>query len=124
MSKGGLRGCVEHSYEGMKDACIIWREMQIEDDGAVYGKFEIVEKHTLGANLAAQIEAGMATGYSTSGRGSARTMDPDELRRYGLSPESDRDVVMIQPGFSLKRIDTVDDPSVWDAMRPGKDRAS
>lgn len=116
MSRGGLRGCVEHSCEPMKDACILWRDLEIEQDGGVHGTFEVVADHTLGVNLLAQIEAGMAIGFSIAGKGSARSLTTDDVPRYRLNPDAVAGVVVIQPDFELRRIDSVGDPSVFDAV--------
>ncbi len=117
MKEGKLTGAVDHPSWGggaMKDTCIKWHSMQMEADGSVFGEFSIITKHSRGADLQALVDADVAIGFSTRGIGSARRPTDDEKKRYGL-PEDGCFTVVIDEDYELKKIDSVDDPSVDDA---------
>lgn len=117
LDDGQLPGAVDHqawtSDGNLRDNCIIWRELSMDVDGGVFGKFEVVEKHSVGANLKANIDAGMAIGFSTYGYGTGHEAGDAERRQYGLS-DTEYCVIMDR-NFKLKKVDAVDDPSVIDA---------
>lgn len=118
LDEGRLCGSVNHlgMFEGgnLDTQCILWREVWIDDKtGGVFGRYEIVEKHSAGADLKAQHEAGMAIGFSTFGYGTAHEPSEEEEEKYS---DGKRFVVMDE-NYTCKKIDAVDDPSVEDAWK-------
>jgi hypothetical protein len=117
IAAGQLTGAVDHPGWGsgaLKDTCIIWHSLVMDATGAVSGEFSIVTKHSRGADLQALVDANVAIGFSTRGVGSARRPTDDEKQRYGIG-DDDCCTVIIDSDYELKKIDSVDDPSVSDA---------
>ena len=114
---GRLIGAIDHAgmLDGgsLKDSPILWKRLEVREDGSVDGEFVIIEGHSRGADLKAQIDAGMAIGFSTVGYANGRSPTEDERERYGI--ERDDEHAVIIENFRLKKIDAVDDPSVIDA---------
>jgi len=119
MAAGMMGGCLDHSYDPLKDAAIIWRGLEMMTAGDVRGDFESIVGHTCGADLQALIDAGRGIGFSTRGYGSAHFPTPEEKTKYGLKDGVDDGVVVINPDWELIAIDPVDNPSVVDAVMPG-----
>lgn len=115
LKDGVLGGAIDHapgwSSGSLKDTCLIWRDLWMEADGGVYGKFEIIG-NALGESFKAQIKAGLAVGFSTSGDGSAHEPTDAERKRYGLGEDT---YAAVMHEYTCKRVDAVDDPSVADA---------
>lgn len=89
LADGFLTGAVDHGYGGnLQDTCLLWRDIWMEADGAVKAKFEVIVKHSKGSDFQAQIDAGMAVGFSTSGYGSAHAPSAAERLAYGLGDDS------------------------------------
>jgi hypothetical protein len=109
---GRLAGKVDHTGR-LSDACILWRDLKMESDGSVMGEFSVIENHSRGRDLKAQIDAGMCIGFSTAARATAREPTPVEREQYGIPDDADYPVVIDR--FELISIDAVDDPSVADA---------
>jgi hypothetical protein len=110
MAAGGVNGSIDHGT-GLATQAIIWREMSIDDSGAGYGNFAIVEDHSSGRDLKAQIASGMSVGFSTYGYGTAHQASEAEQVQYGCN----EDCVVMNDDYELAKIDAVDDPSVPDA---------
>jgi hypothetical protein len=117
LADGVLGGAVDHlgwsDGGNLKHTCILWRSLEIDADGAMWGEFEIIEHHAAGKDFKAQCESGLAVGFSTFGYGTGRDPTESERRQYGLS--DDEEVIIMKPDYVLKKIDAVDDPSVVDA---------
>lgn len=114
---GRLIGAVDHAswMDGgnLKDSPILWKKLELKADGAVEGEFVVIANHSRGADLQAQLDAGMAIGFSTVGYAKGREPTADERKLYGIA-ENDEDAVILE-FYRLKKIDAVDDPSVIDA---------
>lgn len=79
-----------------KDACIVMTEMTVEDDGKVYGKFNLVDT-PVGRTVKAFIDAGVTFGISIRGAGDiiGSSVDPEtfifrgfDLVSFPAYPES------------------------------------
>ncbi|MGE5610988.1 MAG: hypothetical protein ACM359_17190 [Bacillota bacterium] len=114
---GKLIGAVDHAsfFHGgnLKDSPILWKKLELKSDGAVEGEFTIIANHSRGADLQAQLDAGMAIGFSTVGYAKGREPTADERKLYGIA--EDDEAATILEFYRLKKIDAVDDPSVIDA---------
>lgn len=115
---GTLIGAVDHQgcAEGgnLKNSPIIWRGLSLDSNSRlVVGEFDVIEGHSAGKDLLAQIEAGVTIGFSTVGYATAREPNKDERGKYGIA-EKDEDAVIIE-NWELVKIDAVDNPSVRSA---------
>lgn len=76
IEQASLYAAVDHPGDGksriMNSGAII-RGLRVEDDGTIWGKFEIVEETDCGRNLAALLRRGGAVGVSSRGLGSTTT---------------------------------------------------
>lgn len=124
IKEGKLTGACDHPGwdGGLKDTCIVWDSLTMDQSGAVFGDFRIIAKSNHGEHLMALRDAGVALGFSTRGYGSAHYPSDDEKKRYGL--DDDCDIVIIDDNFNLRKIDSVDDPSVEDAYAESDPPAS
>jgi hypothetical protein len=117
LSQGRLTGAVDHMDKlasgNLKDTAVIWRSLEMQPDGAVSGKFEIVDGHSKGKDLKALLDAGAAVGISTLGYGTSHAPSPTELAQYGFPAGSN--VVVMDANYTLHKADCVDDPSCADA---------
>jgi hypothetical protein len=104
LEQSSLYAAVDHPGDGksrIRDAGAIIRGLRIEQDGAIWGKFQIVEETDCGRNLAAILRAGGAVGVSSRGLGST------------TASESGQEVV--GEDFRLVSFDFVLDPAVQTA---------
>lgn len=117
LKDGYLSGSVDHasyfSAGNLGDTVIIWRNLEINDRGEGIGQFEVIEGHSKGKDFLAQVESGLAIGFSTYGYGSAHEPTDEERKKYKLSKHDC--VVILDENYTLKKIDAVDDPSCEDA---------
>lgn len=120
--EGKFTGAIDHSYNGLRDTCIAWDDVWMEDDGACYGKGRMIDGANHVAHLKSLIKSGVKIGFSTTGWGSAHRPGEEERRRYGLG-END-DCVIIDPNYEMDGIDPVDRPSCFDAWIKNAERAS
>lgn len=126
LESGFFTGAVDHLgyHQGgnLKHTPIIHREVFLEGT-KVMSWYQIVEKHTDGANLKALKDAGMSIGWSTYGYGLGRPAEEADKEKYrGIPKEADlsfdpeqgpRWVVM--QAWRLTKADAVDDPSFVNA---------
>jgi len=101
---GSLVGSLDHPGDGksrLKDAAHIVRSLWIKEDGAIHGKFEIVEECDNGRNLAAFLRRGATIGMSSRGMGSTKATSKGE---------------MVGEDFKLATFDFVAEPAVSDAF--------
>lgn len=105
ISGGSLVGSLDHPGDGksrLRDAAHICRDLRIEKDGSIHGKFEIVEECDNGRNLGAFLRRGASIGMSSRGMGST-------------SPAKDGNGDVVGEDFRLTTFDFVADPAVSDA---------
>lgn len=127
--KGLFAGAVNHPgwTEGgdLDRTVILWERLWSEGD-AWFAEFSVIEKHSAGADFVAQMDAGLAVGFSTYGYARARKPTSEEREKWGLGPEADDyengDVSrgeyrgpLVMFDWDLRKIDAVTDPSVRDA---------
>lgn len=101
INAGSLLGAVDHPGDGksrIRDAGHIVRKLWIENDGAVHGRFEIVEECDAGKTLAAFLRHGASIGVSSRGLGSTR------MNEQGQE--------VVAEDFRLSSYDFVSDPAV------------
>ncbi len=100
MSEGKVKGAVDHLGEveggNLERSPVIWRDCYMDDTGGVYGKYEIVEGHSKGADLKALKDGGSPLGWSTFGYGNGAPPTPDQCEEYGV-PEGDESYVVMHP---------------------------
>lgn len=122
--QGIMVGAVDHQGCGeggnLKTSPILWRKLEIDDAGGVFGEFEVIKDHTAGKDLLAQIEAGMKVGFSTFGYATAHRPSKEEAEKYGLEydegvEDDEYDGPVIIDNWELVKIDAVDNPAVRDA---------
>ena len=104
IEQASLYAAVDHPGDGksrIMNAGAIIRGLRVEQDGTIWGKFEIVEETDCGRNLAALLRRGGAVGVSSRGLGSTSTN------------ESGHEVV--GEDFRLVSFDFVLDPAVQTA---------
>jgi hypothetical protein len=106
LASGHLAGASDHHSDGpqLSSTCIIFRDLEIESDGAVIAKFETIPNDA-GRNLQAQIDSKLAIAFSTVGFGSCHTPSDAERRRYGLV--GDEYVVIMDDNYEMAAIDAV-----------------
>ncbi len=105
INNSSLLGAVDHPNDGrsrIMESGHIVRKLWIEKDGAVYGKFEIVEESDAGRNLAAFLKHGASIGVSSRGLGSTR------MNEQGQE--------VVTEDFRLSSYDFVSDPAVSTAF--------
>lgn len=114
LESGTLSGAVDHLgfLEGgnLKNTCIIWESLSIQDSGMVAAHFVVIADHSQGADFLAQLESGLDVGFSTYGYGTGH--EPGEMERTQYQLGEDEYAVIMDRNFELKKIDSVDDPSV------------
>lgn len=101
IQESSIYAAVDHPGDGksrIRDAGAIIRGLRIENDGTIWGKFQIIEDTDCGRNLAAILRAGGSVGVSSRGLGSTRPS------------ESGQEVV--GEDFRLVSFDFVLDPAV------------
>lgn len=104
LEQSSLYAAVDHPGDGksrIRDAGAIIRGLRIEQDGTIWGKFQIIEDTDCGRNLAAILRAGGSVGVSSRGLGST------------TANESGQEVV--GEDFRLVSFDFVLDPAVQTA---------
>jgi len=103
IAAGSLLGALDHPPDGkskLADAAHIVRDLWMEDDGSIHGKFEVVTGCDNGRNLAAFLDSGAQIGMSSRGLGSTKTTTEGET---------------VGDDFKLVTFDFVSDPAVSDA---------
>ena len=103
IESGSLVGSLDHPGDGksrLKDAAHIVRSLYMKEDGAIHGKYEIVEESDNGRNLAAFLRRGATIGMSSRGMGSVQN-----------TPNGD----VVGEDFKLTTFDFVAEPAVSDA---------
>ena len=104
LEQSSLYAAVDHPGDGksrIKDAGALIKGLRIEQDGTIWGKFQIIEDTDCGRNLAAILRAGGSVGVSSRGLGST------------TQSESGQEVV--GEDFRLVSFDFVLDPAVQTA---------
>lgn len=104
LEQSSLYAAVDHPGDGksrIRDAGALIKGLRIEQDGTIWGKFQIIEDTDCGRNLAAILRAGGSVGVSSRGLGST------------TSNESGNEVV--GEDFRLVSFDFVLDPAVQTA---------
>lgn len=102
ITEASLYAAVDHPGDGksrIRDTGAIIRGLRIEQDGTIWGKFQIIEETDHGRNLAAILRAGGAVGVSSRGLGSTR-------------PHHESGKEVVGEDFRLVAFDFVLDPAV------------
>ena len=102
ITEASLYAAVDHPGDGksrIRDTGAIIRGLRIEQDGTIWGKFQIIEATDHGRNLAAILRAGGAVGVSSRGLGSTR-------------PHHEQGQEVVGEDFRLVAFDFVLDPAV------------
>lgn len=102
IEESSLYAAVDHPGDGksrIRDTGAIIRGLRIEQDGTIWGKFQIIEETDHGRNLAAILRAGGAVGVSSRGLGSTR-------------PHHESGKEVVGEDFRLVAFDFVLDPAV------------
>ena len=102
INEGSLYAAVDHPGDGksrIRDTGAIIRGLRIEDNGEIWGKFQIIEDTDHGRNLAALLRAGGAIGVSSRGLGST-------------SPHHESGQELVGDDYRLVAFDFVLDPAV------------
>lgn len=120
--EGKFTGAIDHSWDGLRDCCIVWDEFTMDDTGAGFGEGRIISGTKHGEHLAVLKKAGVKIGFSTSGRGSGHAPSEEERKRYGLGENAD--VCIINADYVMKKVDPVDGPACIDAYMKSKESAS
>lgn len=116
LESGKVIGAMDHAsyFAGgnLGDTCVIWRDIWMDSDGSVWGRYDILDGTSKGGDLKAMKDAGVAIGWSTSGYGSAHDPGETEIEKYG---DGNGWFVVMDLNYELKKVDAVDDPSCHDA---------
>lgn len=102
INESSLYAAVDHPGDGksrIRDTGAIIRALRVEQDGTIFGKFQIIEDTDHGRNLAAILRAGGAVGVSSRGLGSTR-------------PHHEQGKEIVGEDFRLVAFDFVLDPAV------------
>lgn len=102
IAESSLYAAVDHPGDGksrIRDTGAIIRGLRIEQNGEIWGKFQIIEETDHGRNLAAILRAGGAVGVSSRGLGSTR-------------PHHESGKEVVGEDFRLVAFDFVLDPAV------------
>lgn len=101
-----------------KDTCALWKEMTLESDGSVIGRFSIVPT-SRGKDLQAMLDSGVSIGFSTYSRCSLRRPSATEKRQWGIGD----DTQIYCDDLQILAVDCVSDPSVADALLLAESRS-
>ena len=102
INESSLYAAVDHPGDGksrIRDTGAIIRALRVEQDGTIFGKFQVIEDTDHGRNLAAILRAGGAVGVSSRGLGSTR-------------PHHEQGKEIVGEDFRLVAFDFVLDPAV------------
>ena len=102
INESSLYAAVDHPGDGksrIRDTGAIIRALRVEQDGTIFGKFQVIEDTDHGRNLAAILRAGGAVGVSSRGLGSTR-------------PPHEQGKEIVGEDFRLVAFDFVLDPAV------------
>lgn len=134
LDRGELPGRLDHpsivSQGALGSVGAVWRDLWLEDDGAVFAVAELIIDTEPGRHVHSLVANGVACGASLSGRGNGRRPTSAERVTYNLPDAEDEEDAYLDAGthptviyddseacaYRLISVDFVDDPAVGDAM--------